>query len=54
MFDGIFFFSTVSRTWSISRQAKESGIDASLSDLLLRDGKSLDVIVRREFIIAMV
>ena len=54
MFDGIIFFSTVSRTWSISRQAKESGIEASLSNLLLRDGKPLDVIVSGEFIIAMV
>ena len=38
-FDVIIFVLTVSRTWVLSRQAKSVGIQASLSSLLLRDGK---------------
>ena len=39
IFDGMIFIFTVSRTWVISHQAEEAGIQASLSSLLLRDGE---------------
>ena len=43
MFDGTVFLLTIARTWSLSRQARAAGIEASQSALLLRDGSFLPI-----------
>ena len=39
VFDGIVFLLTLSRTWKLSREARAAGIEATLSELILRDGE---------------
>ena len=39
-FDAMVFVITLSRTWTLSRRAKAAGVEATLNELLLRDGKS--------------